>query len=177
VNQLLGGSFFPDDRITVIHESGRGLDRVEVLQPKIIVGISLTPPSVINFTASSLVFPAILDTGCNTGFEIDENHLELWTGTHRRRFDRIGRYSPPGRRSFVTRSANIWIHLEPYTGPRFVGPRMPFHLVTTDEITVMDRSGTEPYPRFPLLGLQALVDNRLQAMVDGFLSRFDIYEA
>jgi hypothetical protein len=177
VNHLLDGSFFADDLINVIPERGLGLESVEVRRPKIIVGISLTPDLITTFSDTSLVFPAILDTGCNTGFEIDEQHLELWTGTSKKLFNYIIRHDRPGGRSYVTRSANIWLHLEPYAGPRFVGPRMPFLLMRTDEITVMDRSGGEPYPRFPLLGLQALIDNHLQVMVDGFASRFDIYES
>jgi len=138
--------------------------------------MSLTPDLITTFPQSSLVFPAIIDTGCNTGFEIDQKHLVLWTGTSETLFDFLKHHDRSDGRSHVTRKANILLHLEPYTGPRFVGPRMPFHLMRTDQITVMDRSGPEPYPRFPLLGLKAFMDNNLRVLVEGGASEFTIYE-
>jgi hypothetical protein len=139
--------------------------------------MSLTPPNIRTFLTSTLIFPVVLDTGCNTGFEIDEMHLITWTRTQQPSFSLLTRHDRPGTHPFEIRAANIWLHLEPYTGPRYVGPKMPFHLMRTDQITVMDRFGAEPYPRFPLLGLPALVYNNLQVMVDGYSSRFEIYEA
>ena len=139
--------------------------------------MSLTPDFVTKFPPSSLVLPVILDTGCNTGFEIDEKHLVLWSGTDISLYDCIARHDRSDGRRYATRKANIWLHLEAYSGPRFVGPRMPFQLMRTDEIAVMNRPSprAKPYPRFPLLGLPALMD--LQVMVDGTSSQFTIYES
>jgi hypothetical protein len=176
VNKLLGGPFFPDKKINVISEHGRGLVAIEVKQPKIIVGISLTPVSVTQFPTSALVFPAVVDPGCNSTLEIDERHLFSWNGTIKKRFDFLERRDRPGRRAYEFWMANIWLHFEPYTGPRFIGPKKPFHLMGTDQIAVMDPSTVEPDPRFPLLGLQALVENNLKLLIDGYSSQFDFYE-
>ena len=121
--RLLDGPFFPDDLINVISKSGRGIESIEVKRPKIIVGMSLTPDFVTKFPPSSLVLPVILDTGCNTGFEIDEKHLVLWSGTDISLYDCIARHDRSDGRRYATRKANIWLHLEAYSGPRFVGPR------------------------------------------------------
>jgi hypothetical protein len=179
VNQLLSGSFFPDPLIEVISEQGHGLVKIPVKRPKIIVGMSITPASVYAFPTSSLVFPAILDLGCNQGLEIDERHLFCWNGTRKKLFDRVKRHPPtkPGERGYDYRTANIWLHLEPYTSPRFKGQKMPFLLTCSDEIVVMDASTTEPDPRFPLLGLKAIKDNKLIISVDGASKDFTIYEA
>jgi hypothetical protein len=177
VNQLLGGPFFPDGWIDVIPQQGRGLVKIEVKRPKIIVGVSITPASVYAFPPSSLVFPAILDLGCNQGLEIDERHLFSWNGTRKDRFDLVKRRKRVGQRGYEYRTANIWLHLEPYTGPRFKGPKMPYLLTASDEIVVMDPSTADPDPRFPLLGLKAIQDNKLIVRVEGDTSRFDIYEA
>lgn len=73
------GSIFLDQKIEVISLSNPVMERIEAKPPKIFVGISLTPPSVKVFPTTSWIFPAILDTGCNKAFDIDENHLLAWT--------------------------------------------------------------------------------------------------
>jgi hypothetical protein len=176
VNHLLGGPFFPDDWISVISEQGSGLDRKEVKRPKIIIGVSITPTAERSFPTSAWVFPAIIDTGCNQALEIDERHLYLWNSTKKDQFDLIKRRHRPGKRTYEIRTANIWLHLEPYSGPRFKGPKMPFHLMGSDEIVVMDQTTGEPEPRFPLLGLKAFAENNLKLIIDGTLLYFDIYE-
>jgi hypothetical protein len=134
VNLLLSGSFFRDPLIEVISEQGRGLVKIPVLRPKIIVGVSITLATTYSFPTSSRVFPAILDLGCNQGLEIDERHLNRWNGTNKASFDRVKRHHPTqaGERGYDYRVANIWLHLEPYTGPRFKGPKMPFLLTVSD---------------------------------------------
>ena len=141
--------------------------------------MSITPASVYSFPTSSLVLPAILDLGCNQGLEIDERHLFGWNGTKKERFDRVKRRPPKnaGERGYDYRTANIWLHLEPYAGPRFRGPKLPHLLTGSDEIVVMDPSTTDPHPRFPLLGLKAILDSKLIITVDGAAKHFDVYEA
>jgi hypothetical protein len=179
VNLLLSGSFFRDPSIEVVPEQGRGLVRIPVKRPKIIVGVSITLATIYAFPTSSRVFPAILDIGCNQGLEIDERHLFRWNGTNKDPFDLVKRHKPTqaGERGYDYRMANIWLHLEPYAGPRFNGPKMPFLLTSSDEIVVMDPSTSEPAPRFPLLGLKAIQDNNLIIAVNGASSNFDIYES
>jgi hypothetical protein len=177
VNQLLSGSFFPDDWIDVIPQQGRGLIKQEVKRPKIIVGMSITPTTIRSFPTSARIFPVIVDIGCNQTFEIDERHLVLWNGTNKRHFDLLQHRQRVGKRGYDIRCANIWLHLDPYTGPRFKGSKPPFLLSGSDEIVVMDPSTSDPDPRFPLLGLKAIKDSNLIVVVNGAASHFDIYEA
>ena len=141
--------------------------------------MSITLASVYTFPSSSLIFPAILDLGCNQGLEIDERQLVRWNVTEKRHFDLVRRHPPtrPGERGYDYRTANIWLHLEPYTGPLFKGQKMPHLLTGSDEIVVMDPSTAAPDPRFPLLGLKAIKDNNLIITADGSSSSFHVYEA
>lgn len=179
MNHLLGDSSFPYSGIDVIPERGLGLVKIPVRRPKIIVGMSITLASIYTYPTSSLVFPTILDLGCNQGLEIDERHLLRRNGTRKDPFDLVKRHQPTkrGERGYDYRTANIWLHLEPYTGPKFKGPKMPYLLTASDEIVVMDPSTAAPDPRFPLLGLKAIKDNKLIIRVEGGASRFDIYES
>ena len=54
---------------------------------------------------------------------------------------------------------------------------LPYPLVGTDEIIVMDKTTPDPDPRFPLLGLNALRDNNLKLFVDGERSQFELFES
>ena len=168
------GSIFQDQKIEVISLSNPVMERIEAKPPKIFVGISLTPPSVKVFPATSWIFPAILDTGCNKAFDIDENHLLTWTNvTDKEDFAFLRRKS--GNRPHDVRAANIWLHLNPYNGPKFNGPLWPVWLKNSDEIRVMDKIKVGmAVPRFPLLGLESLTDNGLVLEVDGVSSNFTI---
>ncbi|WP_165232705.1 hypothetical protein [Aquisphaera insulae] len=44
MKSLLRGPVFPDPKITVISLAGKGLERVDVKHPKILVGLSISLP-------------------------------------------------------------------------------------------------------------------------------------
>lgn len=175
MNPIFDGSFFPNDPLYVMPKRGHGLRPYKVNRPKIILGISVAPYGM-SFHNSMPVMPVLLDTGCNANFEIDEQHL-YWTGYEKARYGYpLDRKVRPGKRTYEVFHSTCWLHLQPYNGPQFLGPNEPFQLARSDEIRVMERIGPEPAPRFPLLGLKALVLNRLQISIDAASSHFHIYE-
>jgi hypothetical protein len=71
---ILKGPFIGNSDIEV------PMGRVDLRPPKIIVGISLTLTAEDVFPQGANTLPAILDTGFNRTFEIDEWHLAHWAG-------------------------------------------------------------------------------------------------
>ncbi len=129
----------------------------------------------MSYDPSIHVFPAVLDTGCNASFQLDTRHLFAWAGMIPTHLDLIHRRDRPSQRSFEVRRGLIWLHRNLYAGPRFQGRLLPYPLNDTDEILVMDTSTTDPDPRFPLLGLDALVDNGLILSANGASSEFELF--
>jgi hypothetical protein len=141
--------------------------QIDLRPPKIIVGVSLTllgergslPPGVVTL-------PAILDTGFNRTFEIDEGHLVRWAGIHKEHLETIARDKVHDDRKYDLCKATLWLHRVPFEGP--LAPRAipPMLLARSTQIRVMATTG-KPNPRLPLLGLNALIENKLQARIDG----------
>lgn len=180
MNKILDGQYSTNAFIGVLDDrlNGTGPYQKEVKPPKLIVGISVTHPKT-TFNNTNFIFPAILDTGFNGAFEISSRHLYMWNATPKNEFELLGRRNRlPMKTGFDIRHASVWVHLEPYMGPKFTkGQKQPFRLRRTDQILVMDDSTTvEPEPRFPVLGLQVLKANGLRLFVDGPTESFALYE-
>jgi hypothetical protein len=109
-------------------------------------------------------FPALLDTGNNLNFSIQEAHLLLWAGIHPELLPSMRVVREAGR-SPVLRSGAVWIHRnEP--GRRTVKAVPPYRLAVEQGIAVYPTDGSD-YPRLPLLGLRAILTNNLKLTVDG----------
>ena len=74
---------------------------------QIIVQVSLSETAI--WDARTPTIPALLDTGNNHNFSIQENQLRSWTGLHPRSLP-IPRRLARGRRTPSLRFANVWIH-------------------------------------------------------------------
>ena len=168
---LFGGHFFDEENVPILSEQGKGHDTKETIRPKIVVGISLTPPSADCWEPGINVFPAILDTGCTAYFEIDAQHIFYWSGSQVDDYTEVE--NRPKRSLYKVCHGNVWLHRQPYTGPKYQGPPEPILLSGFDEIHVM-KPRKPIQPRFPLLGLQALVWNKLVLQVNGATSEFEI---
>ena len=166
---ILHGSFSHRKQIDV--PSGR----IDLRPPKIIVGVSLAPLSDgKSFPQGVITLPAILDTGFNRTLEIDEWHLVRWAGLHKEHLNPAVKNKSDDGRKYDLCEANIWLHRTPYEGPRTPRARPPLLLANSRQVRVMAPIG-KPNPRLPLLGLTALIENRLQVAIDGERSRFRVY--
>lgn len=164
-------SFFSDNTsekyINVISDYDGVPDRIDIRPPKIIVGVSITVPEEEGYHRGVFTVPAIIDTGCNRAFMIDKRHLELWAGVRAEYLPSDGKTRFHEGRPYRMYTADVHIHKSSYKLPLSSHyPMMPYHLKSTKSITVMEPTTDEPDPRLPLLGLRALVANRLQLSVD-----------
>jgi hypothetical protein len=170
VTTILHGSLFPNREIEV--PSGR----LDLRPPKIIIGISLTLVGESTLAQRVITLPAILDTGFNRVLEIDEWHLNHWAGLHREHLVPIEKDKSYEGRKYDLCGARIWLHRTPYTGPRAPRDFPPLLLKNSPQVRVMSPIG-KPNPRLPLLGLSALIQNRLRASIDGENTRFRIHRS
>jgi hypothetical protein len=110
-------------------------------------------------------FPAILDTGHNHNFSIREEHLDYWAGLNPRGIRTVG-HVRMNKQMVELKDAAIAIYLN-MPGKRDELLAEEPYLPTLTEGVAIHRS-SDPYaPRLPLLGLRALVRNKLRLTIDG----------
>lgn len=116
-------------------------------------------------TAVSRPFPAILDVGHSLNFSIKEEQLRDWAGILHSALKEIGRTTLNNRPVFLSR-AGVGLHrnLKGHRDELLATPPVPLEL--PEGIVVHPRDDLLS-PRLPLLGLRALVHNRLKAIIDG----------
>jgi hypothetical protein len=140
-----------------------GLVRISVKPYQIVVWVSVTSRSVLELPPHAPRIPAILDTGQNHHFSIHERHLADWA--------RVERDLLPQKRTITVEetaiplhAAALWLHPnQPGFRDRFAD-QPPYRLELQEGIAVYPRQGNDP--RIPLLGLRALVRNKLHFAMD-----------
>jgi hypothetical protein len=168
---IVSGSFCHRKEIEV--PSGR----IDLRPPKIIVGVSLTLVGEgTSLNQRAIALPAILDTGFNRTFEIDEWHLARWAGLRKEYLNPAAKNNSDDGRKYDLCEARIWLHRTPYEGPQAPRARPPLLLKESRQVRVMASIG-KPNPRLPLLGLTALIENQLQVAIDAENSRFRVYRS
>jgi len=153
------------DRLPVNDEHYRLNVHGELLRIRsfqIIVQVSISDVSTWNTRTPSI--PALLDTGLNHNFSIQERHLTRWAGIHSQSLPLKG-VVRDGQRAPSLRFANVWIHRN-RTGMRDLREGEPFLLTTEEGIMIYPDDGSN-YPRLPLLGLRAIIKNKLKLVIDG----------
>jgi len=110
------------------------------------------------------IFPALIDTGNNHNFSIQEHHLRRWAGIHPGGLFSLGSMRE-GARSASRYHAHLRIHRN-HAGRRDLKDVEPFLLRLEEGIAVYPSDGSN-YPRLPLLGLRAILKNSLKLVVDG----------
>jgi hypothetical protein len=140
-----------------------GRERVPVKPYQIIVWVSITARTVLELPPQTARLPAILDTGHSHHFSIDERHLADWAQVERNLLVQ--------RRTIIVKGAPIplhaaavWLHPnQPGSRDGFAN-RLPYRLELREGIAVYPRE--HHFPRLPLLGLRALVHNKLHFTLD-----------
>jgi hypothetical protein len=108
-------------------------------------------------------FPAIIDTGHSHFLSIQERHLVEWAGLAPTTLRRLGTIRERGQRIPLLSMA-VFLHRNRPGSLDLDVSRPPFRLGAREGVAIY---GTGEFPRLPLLGMQALVENRLRLTVDG----------
>jgi hypothetical protein len=128
------------------------------------IWVSVTPPEVIVLPNATPVLPALLDTGFNDSFLIQESQLERWANLDLlalRQTDVMHVYGS----TIPVVAANVWIYRNLRGTWNIDRAVEPFCLELFPGIGISpDALGK---PRLPLIGMRALMRNRLQTLIDG----------
>jgi hypothetical protein len=107
----------------------------------------------------------LADIPCRgNNFSIREHQLKRWGGIHPESLPYLGKLRETERTPSL-RSASIWIHRN-RAGSRELSDREPFLLHLPEGIAIYPSDGSN-YPRLPLLGLRAIINNKLKLVIDG----------
>ena len=132
---------------------------------QIIVWVSIDSPRSPSWNPVNPRFPAILDSGNSHILLMTRQQAIVWTGFNPEYFEqqktiRLGNLLIPQRR------ANLWLHPNRF-GQRDEFSTLPPFLLNCPNGIVICEDDNPQAPRLPLLGLRALVQNRLILTIDG----------
>lgn len=148
---------------TSVHVRGRPFP---VKREQIILWVSVAEQGQEQLDPRTPRLPAILDTGCNHNFVINQQHLSDWAGIHPSYLPKLASMRVGGQ--LVPQfAANVWLHpnVTGKLGELTSGP--PFQLELTPGIAVYPVKHGEPaLPRLPLLGLRAFQQAGLRITID-----------
>ena len=150
------------DRETALEVQGQ---TVRILGQQIVVWVSISEAGRDALDPRTPRIPAILDTGCNHAFVIQEEQLVKWAGLHPKYLPKLARPSRMYGESLPQFFAKVWLHHnQPHTRDEFLD-RAAFPLECTPGIVVVPQAKNLP-PRLPLLGNRALRSANLRLTVD-----------
>ncbi len=109
--------------------------------------------------------PALLDTGNNFGFSVQDRHLREWAGIDPDRLEVRGDIAIEGK-VVTRREATVRVHPNVLGRLDAAEGLPPFRLDMGKGIAVYTGDAVPPGPRLPLLGLPALVENDLDFWLD-----------
>jgi hypothetical protein len=153
------------DRLPVLdkyHQSWFQGESVRIRPFQIVVPLSLSVIPI--WDPRTPIIPALLDTGNNHNFSIQENHLARWVGAYARGLPLLGTLRE-STRTATLRFANVWMHCN-RPGQSDLREREPFLLHLEEGVAVYPYDGSN-YPRLPLLGLRAIIKIDLKLVLDG----------
>jgi hypothetical protein len=127
-------------------------EQIQVKPYQIIIWFSIGTQEILEWDAKVPKLPAILDIGHNHNLSIQIEQLVKWAGIQPESLPARGTIREKGQQ-IPLRSAAFWLHAD--TGP--------FPLNMDEGIALYQKDG----PRLPLLGLRALTNNKIQALVYG----------
>jgi len=138
-----------------------GNEMVRLRESQIIVWMSVSSMTQPALPGNAVQFPVILDTGHSHHFAILERHLTEWIGIRSTALPRLGNVRHFGK-PIPCFGAKLWLHSNvPGSQTRTVRQTR----ITADSgIAVFPDAGN--HPRLPLLGMRALMSNRLHLAID-----------
>jgi hypothetical protein len=141
-----------------------GDERVPIAAYEIVVWVSLAPRSILDPSRLPR-FPALIDTAHTHNFLLREEHLVRWTGIRPEDLG-LGRGEVlhAGRR-FPLQAAQLWVHPNKPGHWDQLSGAAPYLLEVPEGIVVSPPTST--FPRLPLVGLRAIVRNKLDLVVKG----------
>jgi hypothetical protein len=138
-------------------------ESVRLKKDQIIVWVSLTRVKDSQWNPATPHFPAILDTGHTHNFAIQNQHLIRWARIQSNTLRTLGSIRHEGKR-VPFHAARLWLHRNE-RGTAAVLSNDPVFLDLLGGIAVYPDDSN--YPRLPLLGLRAILSNRLHFAIDG----------
>jgi hypothetical protein len=149
------------DRVTTVQIRGQNH---RLLPLQIVVWVSLGPKALRDLDPRTPRFPAVLDPAFTDGFLIHMQHLRQFAGLQPEHLRPHGESLRTPDRLIPLHAANVWLHRNaPGRRDEFVAAA-PFLLELPRGIGIT--SGTDSYPRLPLLGARALRAARLNVSID-----------
>jgi hypothetical protein len=152
IHQTRASLRFGDRYITVHHD-------------QILVWVSIHLAKTLEPENSIPRFPALLDTGNNFAFSLQDRLLREWAGIDPSLLVVLGDVEINGR-VVSRREASVWLYPNIPGRQEMDSGRPPFGLEMTKGIAVYPQDTFPPAPRLPLLGLPALLDNDLDWWLD-----------
>src|SRR5262245_2657195 len=131
---------------------------------QVVLWVSIAPMGRRHLDPGVLRFPAVLDTGFNHSFILQQQHLVQWAGLQPDELVPLARIQVYGEEAPLV-SGNVWLHRNK-PGRRDEFARLPPFCLELDR-SVAIPSGRSHAPRRPLLGLRALRGGSLDVQSDG----------
>ncbi len=110
-------------------------------------------------------FPALLDTGNNVEFSIQDRHLREWAALDPRLLVPLGEMKM-NRQVVALRRATVWLYPNVPGRQEMASDKPPFRVRMIKGIAVHPPDSADPGPRLPLLGLPAFLENDLDLWLD-----------
>ena len=137
-------------------------EAVRIKPYQIIVQVSVSLSTLLDWDERTPKFPAILDPGNNHNFSVRRDHMIRWAG--------LKPDALPPKRTIRERqhrvplhAAGLWVHPN-VPGEQAVSDGLP-HLLKVEEGIAIHPNETGP--RLPVLGLRALTQNNLHLTIAG----------
>ena len=147
-------------------ESLRFGDRyVTVRTNQILVWMSVHMGGLLEPEESVPRFPALLDTGNNFGFSIQDRQLHQWAGIDPALLDLLGNVEINDQ-VVLCREATVWLYPNVPGRREVASNRPPYLLNLAKGIAVYPPDAATSSPRLPLLGLPSWLDNDLDLWLD-----------
>jgi hypothetical protein len=142
-----------------------GQDQVRVRGYEILVWVSLRPKQQLDWQPGGpRPFPALLDTAHTHNFSIQEDHVLRWAGLRPESLVSLGNIRQAGR-AVPLFAANVWLYRNVPGQRDQLLDRPPHRLELLRGVAIYPPGSA--FPRLPLLGLRALMTNRLHLTVAG----------
>jgi hypothetical protein len=138
---------------------------VTVHHKQLLVWVSVHLSGVLEPEKGIPRFPALLDTGNNVEFSIQDRHLREWAGIDPGLLVPLGEMEI-NRQVITLRRATVWLYPNVPGRQEVASDKPPFRLKLIKGIAVHAPDAVDPGPRLPLLGLPAFLENDLDWWFD-----------